>query len=132
MRHLRQVTVSLIVVLMLSPVVRAQPEQPRGGQACFFSREFEQWRAPDPSTIIIRVGINRFYRLDLSAPCPTLQYPQARLITVFRGSDAICGPLDWDIRVAQYGNGITDQCVVKSMTQLTQEQIASIPPQFRP
>lgn len=132
MRHLRQVTVSLIAVALLSPVVRAQPEQTRGGQACFFSREFEQWRAPDPSTIIIRVGINRLYRLDLSAPCPTLQFPQARLVTVSRGSDAICGPLDWDIRVAQYGNGVTEQCVVKSMTQLTQEQIASIPPQFRP
>lgn len=132
MRHLRPVTVSLITVLMLSPVVRAQPEQPRRGQACFFSRNFEQWRAPDPNTIIIRVSVNRFYRLDLSAPCPTLQFPQARLITVFHGSDAICGPLDWDIRVAQYPAGITEACIVKSMTQLTAEQVAAIPPQFRP
>lgn len=132
MRHLHPITVSLIAGLLLSPVVRAQPGPPNRGQACFFSRNFEQWRSPDPSTIIIRVGINRFYLLDLSAPCPTLQFPNAILVNVFRGSDSICGPLDWDIRVAQPPAGITEACIVKSMTQLTPEQVASIPPRFRP
>jgi hypothetical protein len=132
MRHLHTIAVALLTALLLSPVVRAQPEQPNRGQACFFSRNFEQWRSPDPSTIIIRVGINRFYRLDLSAPCPTLQFPDARLISVFRGSDSICGPLDWDLRVTQYPAGITEQCIVKSMTQLTPEQVATIPTRFRP
>jgi hypothetical protein len=132
MRHVRPLTVLMMAVLLLSPVVRAQPEQSNRPQACFFSRNFEQWRAPDPSTIIIRVSVNRFYRLGLSAPCPTLQFPEARLISVFRGSDAICGPLDWDIRVVQFGTGITEQCVVKSMTRLTPEQVASTPPRFRP
>ena len=33
------------------------------GGACFFSRNFQQWRAPDANTILIRVGVNRFYRL---------------------------------------------------------------------
>lgn len=132
MRHFRPIPVSLIAGLLLSPVVRAQPEQTNGGQACFFSRNFEQWRAPDPGTIIIRVGISQFYRLDLSTPCPTLQFPEAYLVSVFRGSDSICGPLDWDIRVAQYPAGITEQCIVKSMTRLTPEQVATIPPRFRP
>ena len=132
MRHLRPLAVSLIAGLLLPPVVRAQPEQPNRGQACFFSRDFQQWRAPDPATIIIRVGINQFYRLDLSAPCPTLQFPDARLISVFRGSDSVCSPLDWDLRVAQYPAGITEQCIVKSMSRLTPEQVAAIPPRFRP
>ncbi|HEX5278630.1 MAG TPA: DUF6491 family protein [Micropepsaceae bacterium] len=132
MRHLRPVTASLIAGLLLSPVVRAQPEQPDRVRACFFSRDFQQWRAPDASTIMIRVGVNRFYRLDLSAPCPTLQFPSTYLVNVFRGSDAVCGPLDWDIRVAQYPAGVTEQCIVKSMTQLTPEQVAAIPPRLRP
>lgn len=132
MRHLHPIAVALLAALLLSPVVRGQPEQPNRGQACFFSRNFEQWRSPDPSTIIIRVGINRFYRLDLSAPCPTLQFPDARLISVFRGSDSICGPLDWDLRVTQYPAGVTEQCIVGSMTQLTPEQVATIPTRFRP
>ena len=132
MRHLRPIAVSLIAGLLMSPVVRAQPDQPNRGQACFFSRDFEQWRAPDPATIIIRVGVNRFYRLDLSAPCPALQFPDAHLVNIFHGSDSICGPLDWDIRVAQYPAGITQACIVKSMTRLTPEQVATIPPRFRP
>ena len=132
MRQLRPITVCLIAGLLFSPVVHAQPEQPNRGQACFFSRDFEQWRSPDPGTIIIRVGINRFYRLDLSAPCPALRFPNAHLINVFHGSDSICSPIDWDIRVAQYPAGITEQCTVKSMTQLTADQVAAIPPRFRP
>lgn len=133
MRHLHPIAVSLIAALLLAPALRAQPEQPPNrGRACFFSREFEQWRSPDASTIIIRVGINRFYRLDLSVPCATLQFPDAHLVNVFHGTDTICGPLDWDIRAAQYPAGITQACIVKSMTRLTPEQVAAIPPRFRP
>lgn len=129
---LRVIAILLLAALSLAPVVRAQPEQPAGGRACFFGREFEEWRAPDPNTIIIRVAVNRFYRLDLSAPCPTLQYPNARIISVSRGSDVICDRLDWDIRVAQPPAGITEQCLVKSMTPLTPEQVTAIPQRFRP
>ena len=133
MRHLRPITASLIAGLLLSPVVRAQPEQPDHARACFFSRDFQTWRSPDANTILIRVGVSRLYRLDLSAPCPTLQFPNAHLINTFHGSDSVCGPLDWDIRVAQYpGGGATEQCVVKSMTQLTPQQVAAIPPRMRP
>ena len=128
----RIVSLALVTTALLATMVRAQPEAPRGGGACFFSRDFQQWRAPDPNTILIRVGVNRFFRLDLTAPCRTLQFPDAHLVTTFRGSDTVCSPLDWDLRVSQSPAGITEQCIVRSMTQLTPEQVASIPPRFRP
>jgi hypothetical protein len=112
-------------------VVRAQPDTTRP-QACFFSREFQQWRAPDANTIFIRVGVNRFYRLDLSAPCPSLLYPNARLVTVFHGSDTVCAPIDWELGVAQSPEGVSEQCIVKAMTPMTPAEIASIPPRFHP
>ncbi len=122
----------LIAALSVSPVVLAQPQGSNRGQACFFSRDFQQWRSPNPNTIYIRVGVNRFYRLDLSVPCPALQFPDAHLVSVFRGSDTVCAPIDWDLRVAQYPQGITEQCIVQAMTRLTPEQASAIPPRFRP
>ena len=101
----RAISFVLVTTALLATMVRAQPQAPNGGGACFFSRDFQQWRSPDPNTILIRVGVNRFYRLDLAAPCRTLQFPDAHLVTVFRGSDSVCSPLDWDLRVAQYSGG---------------------------
>jgi hypothetical protein len=128
----RAVSFALVTTALLTTMVRAQPQAPNGRGACFFSRDFQQWKSSDPNTILIRVGLNRFYRLDLSSPCRTLQFPSAHLVTVFRGSDIVCSPLDWDLRVSQNPAGITEQCVVRSMTQLTPEQVASIPPRLRP
>jgi hypothetical protein len=128
----RPVSIALISAALVTTVVRAQPEQAPRGDACFFSRDFMQWRAPDPNTIFIRVGVNRFYRLDLTAPCRALLFPDAILVSVFRGSDTICRPIDWDLRVSQYPAGITEQCIVRAMTRLTPEEVAAIPPHFRP
>ena len=124
----------LVTAVLLSPVVRAQPQaqDSNRSQACFFSRDFQQWRSPDPNTIFIRVGVNQFYRLGLAAPCTALQFPDAHLVNVFHGSDTVCAPIDWDLRVAQSPQGITQQCIVKSMTRLTPDQAAAIPPRFRP
>lgn len=128
----RAICFALVTTALVTTMVRAQPEALMGGRACFFSRDFQQWRAPDANTILIRVGVNRFFRLDLTAPCRALQFPDAHLVTTFRGSDTICSPLDWDLRVSQSPAGITEQCVVRSMTQLTPEQVASIPSRLRP
>jgi hypothetical protein len=127
----RPFVLALLSAAVLATVVRAQPDTTRP-QACFFSREFQQWRAPDANTIFIRVGVNRFYRLDLSAPCPSLLYPNARLVTVFHGSDTVCAPIDWELGVAQSPEGVSEQCIVKAMTPMTPAEIASIPPRFHP
>ena len=128
----RPLIVALLSTAVLTSVVRAQaPDTNRRG-ACFFSREFQQWRAPDANTIFIRVGVNRFYRLDLAASCESLLFPNTHLVTVFHGSDAICVPIDWDLRVAQYPEGVSQQCIVKAMTPMTPAEVATIPPRFRP
>ena len=130
----RSAPLALTIAALIAPMVRAQPQLPdaNAGQACFFSRDFQQWRSPDPNTIYIRVGVNRFYRLDLAAPCEALRFPDAYLVSVFRGSDSVCAPIDWDIRVAQRPVGVTQQCVVRAMTRLTPQEVESIPPRFRP
>src|SRR5262249_53873926 len=99
--------------------------------SCFSARDFENWKAPDAKTILIRVNTNRYYRLDLAGKCPGLLSPGAFLVTKFHGSDWICSPLDWDLKVAEQGTGISSGCIVKSMTELSPAEVSAIPPKFK-
>ena len=113
--------------------VRAQPEDAPGPHGtCFFSDQFQNWRAADAQTIYIRVRPQRFFRLDLANPCPILTSPGAQLITRFRGKRQVCSPLDWDLSVHQWGGGASAQCAVQAMTPLSPSEVASLPPRLRP
>jgi hypothetical protein len=110
-----------------SPGVKSKVDQ------CFYSNQFQGFRAINDRSFYMRAGANDIYRIDLSSSCPALQYPDARLITVVRGSNLICGPLDWDLKVAQGGPGeIAEPCIVSAQTHLTKEEGAAIPKKLRP
>jgi hypothetical protein len=108
------------------------PAPPPKHNTCFYSSEFQGWKAPDAHTIFIRVGVHRYFRLDLANACQTLLWPDSHLITHVRGSDSICSAIDWDMKVSQSPNGIPEACIVKTMTELTPAEVAAIPPKFKP
>ena len=126
--------VSLVAVLLFcveSSVANAA-EPTSGYHSCFLTSQFENWKAPDPKTIYIRVGLTRYYRLDMSSQCRSLTWPGAFLITKFRGSNSVCTALDWDIKVVDGPHGIPIPCIVKTMTELTPAEAAAIPKKFKP
>jgi len=101
---------------------------------CFLISSFENWRAPDNKTMYLRVNVNEYFKIDMAGDCPELTYPDAHLITVWRGSSEVCGPLDWDLKVAD-GTGpgsFAVPCIVKSQTRLTPAEAAAIPKKFKP
>ena len=107
----------------------AQPSQ----NACFLINQFNGWKAPDTRTIFIRVGLDRFFRLDLANNCSLLAMPNVHLITKTRGPDLVCSAIDWDLSVSESPPGnIPQPCIVKKMTLLSPEEAAAIPPKFRP
>ena len=107
----------------------AQPAQ----NACFLITEFRGWKAPDTKTILIRVGLDRVYRLDLANTCSLLRSPGSHLITKTRGPDLVCSAVDWDLSVSQPPPGnILEPCIVKKMTLLSPDEAAAIPPKFKP
>lgn len=107
----------------------AQPAQ----NTCFAINQMQGWKAPDSKTIFIRVDMDRYYRLDLSASCQLLTMADSHLITKVRGSDLICSAVDWDLSVSQSPPGaIPEPCIVKQMTRLTPQEVAAIPPKFKP
>jgi hypothetical protein len=108
------------------PRVDVAKPKPAG---CFFIRDFESWRAaPDAKSILIRVDRRHILRLELAASCPTLTWPDARLITRWRGASSMCDALDWDLSVSQGPPGdIPMPCLVKKVVELTPEDIAALP-----
>lgn len=99
---------------------------------CFYSNQMDNWKAPNPKTIYIRVGMHRYYRLDLAAPCYALRSPGAFLITRITGPQTICGAVDWNLHVATSWNDIPQACIVKKMTQLTPAEVAALPKKAKP
>jgi hypothetical protein len=127
MTLIRRAAVALVLVAQF-----AAPSAQAASSGCFWSSEYWRWKAPDAKTIFIRVGNNRYFRLDLAAACQTLSLPNAHLITTIRGSNLICTGLDWDLKASQGGGGSTEGCIVKTMTTMTPTEVAAIPPKFKP
>jgi hypothetical protein len=126
---------SALMGLTLASAPALADDMGRPGR-CFSMQEFNGWKAPDARTIYIRVGVHDFYRLDLSAPCQSLMYPDSHLITKVRGSDQVCSGVDWDLSVSNSTGGLHDgfkeACIVKTQTPLSAAEVAAIPKKFKP
>ena len=120
---------ALLTASFPSQAQNSQPSQ--SGGACFYFNQFESWRAPDDKTILIRVGLSRFYRLDLGGRCGGITRASSHLVNRVQGTTLICRALDWNLAVVDSA-GFEQRCIVKSMTNLNPDEVASIPDKFRP
>jgi hypothetical protein len=102
------------------------------GSSCFFVRDWNGWKSPSPNVIYLRVGVSQIYRLDLSVGSNQLQYGDVHLFSRIWDTSWICSPLDLDLQVADNHGTFREPLIVKSITKLTPEEIAAIPPKFRP
>jgi hypothetical protein len=136
---IKQAIAPFALLLATVSAVQAQPAvsrpatPPPAKEQCFRSEDYQGFRPVDEHAFNIRVNIHDYYRIEVEGSCPALTYPDATLITVVRGSDMICSPLDWDLKVGQGGLGhFAEPCIVKSQTKLTPEQAAAIPKSQKP
>lgn len=132
-------TVSAMAILLLAVVDglvpasgQSQPQSPPASQRCFYDVDFENWKAPNPQTMYIRVKGHRYFQLDLANKCYDLMMPTAHLITHIHGSDLVCSPVDWDLKVSPDIHEIPEPCIVKSMRPLSPAEVAALPPKFMP
>jgi len=136
-------SLALLAALVLTVPALAQstpapsPKSAKAAPAenqCFLINQFEDWRAPNDKMMYIRVNLDEYFRIDMSGECPELTYPDPHLITVWRGTNEVCGPLDWDLKVAD-GTGpgsFSVPCIVKAQTRLTPAEVAAIPKKYKP
>jgi hypothetical protein len=102
------------------------PSAPAANRTCFFTRNWESWKAPDANTLYLKVFMHDIYRVDLSSGSDMLTWPDSHLINKVRGTDSVCSPIDLDLSVSN-GSGIRVFLIAKAITKLTPEEIAAIP-----
>ena len=103
------------------------------GSSCLDSRRLEDWKSPSPNVIYYRVGASDVYRLDLVTGSNQLQYSDVHLFDNHRTpSEWICSPADFDLRVTDSHHTFVEPLIVRSITKLTPDEVAAIPPKYRP
>jgi hypothetical protein len=92
---------------------------------CFTDTQFDGWwRTAGDKTLYIRTNTARYYRLDLLQQCGVSGFPGAHLILRVHGSDTICSPLDFDLRMSQGVGDIPGPCFVKKMSEVPASEVA--------
>ena len=104
---------------------------PRVERPCFSLSDWHGWSSPSEKILYLKVRNRDVYRLDLTHGSNQLNWPGSHLVTVVRGSDRICNPIDLDLRVSD-GFGMAIPIRAKTITKLTPDEIAAIPKKDRP
>jgi hypothetical protein len=99
-------------------------------QSCFYDRDISNFNAVSDSTVYLRVGVSKVYRLDLMSPCTGLTYRQRVGIKTTPGSRWICSPLDAEVVYSD--NGFPQRCPVTGLHALTPAEVAALPKKDRP
>lgn len=115
-------------VLLMSDMAPATADPPR----CFSITEMNGWRSADGKSIYLRIGVGRFYRIDLAHQCSTLTSINPHLVLQSRGSGQICSALDLDIKASNSPAGILEPCIPKSLTALSPAEVAALPRDVKP
>jgi len=117
-----------------APALAADPAAkdatPRPARSCFSLSDWDGWSAPDKNTLLMRVRNRDVYRVELSHGTNQLTSPGVHLVSVQRGVDTVCRPLDLDLRVSD--GFIAMPIMAKTITKLSPEEIAAIPKKDRP
>ena len=106
---------------------RADKLDGRGG--CFYITQLRDNHALNDRSVIFRVNVSDFYRLDFAQRCYQLAYPEPRLIiTPFTGTGLICRAIDIDVKVGDQGPGsIPEACIPSALYKLTPAEVSLIP-----
>jgi hypothetical protein len=122
-------------VLAAAPAF-AQPAKPSppvslSGGDCFFSRDWRGWKSPSPDVLYIRVRQHDVYRIDLAGGGPRLDGPSMHLVSISRGSDRICAPIDLDLKISD-SIGPPIALFPRGIVKLSPEEAKALPKEARP
>jgi len=98
----------------------AQPRpQASGGRQCFNARSVNSFHAVGDESVIITVGVNRYYQLDIVGTCPEIDWSLRVALRSTSGSSWVCEGLDAEFLVPS-PSGL-ERCPVVGVHPLTPE-----------
>ncbi len=108
----------------------AKDAAPKPARACFSLSDWQGWSAPDKDTLLMRVRNRDVYRVELSHGTNQLTSPGVHIVSIVRGTDQVCRPIDLDLRVSD--GHFAMPIMAKTITKLTKEEVAALPKRDRP
>ncbi len=103
----------------------------KAARQCFYLSDWRGWTAPDKNTLYMKVRGRDVYRVDLAHGTNQLTWPGVHLVSVVRGPDSVCHPLDLDLRVSD-GFGMPMPIRAKAITKLTPDEVKALPKKYQP
>lgn len=128
----RRWALGAMTVAALAPAAQAQTPaaaRDRPASDCFYINQLQGDHALSERSVIFRVNVSDFYRMDFARGCPALGYPQPRLIlTPVGGIGLVCRALDLDVKVGEQGPGsIPEPCIPTDLHRMTPAEVAAVP-----
>ena len=108
------------------PIVEAQPAP--AANACFNLNNIQAFRVPDERNVYFRADARRVYHIEFGTDCPNATVYTLVLHPTDNNAQDICSPIELDVHVRDTGA----RCIPQSITVLTPEQVAALPPAARP
>lgn len=99
---------------------------------CFRGRDWTGWKSPAPNVLLLHVGVNGIWRLDLQEGSDQLKYPDVHITSRNVTHAWYCVPSDFQLLLSDTHGIIREPLIVTSVRQLTPDEISAIPPQDRP
>lgn len=116
---------ALAALAITFPVAEAQPAHNAG--ACFILRNIQGSKLADPRNYYFRADGGRVFHLEFGADCATAHtYPL--ILRPVDNDGRICSAVQLDVRVRDTG----EECITKSLSVLTPDEAAALPPNARP
>jgi hypothetical protein len=99
---------------------------------CFWSRDVRDSKAPDTSTVYVRVARNEIYELKLAAPCADLA-GSAGVSLHTRGSSRVCEGPGANVSVRPTRTPVSHaMCQVSSVRKLNYAETKALPAGAKP
>ena len=112
--------------------IEAQPRPPASRPPqCFYAHDWAGSKATDDHSMYIRVRGRDIYRIDFAGDCPGVSWAGNHIVSVFRGGDQVCAPLDLDLKISD-GHGMASSCIVSRITPVPYAEAATLPRRLLP
>ena len=111
------------------------PEAVASGKACFWSRNIQNTRSPNDTTVYVQVSGGDVYELKLFARCQDVSWSSHRLHLRTHGSSQICEGSGLNVEVVSArtpSSTFPRKCQVTGVRRLTQQEAAALPANARP
>ena len=131
---MRTVSLALAAALTLTGAAALADEAPvPPAHPCFSIRDWNGWKASksEQDVLYIKVRMHDVWRVQLTDKDSFLNAPDVHLVSVTRGPDMVCNPIDLDLKLADF-HGIQTPLIVKTLTKLTPDEAKALPKEDQP